>query len=170
MSDYNLRGITHSDHRPSFAAYFEPRYNFNDSWQVYLGLSGKSISFPNRAAAEIDFYGGIRPTFGKLALDFGVWYYWYLGWTCFTGFIPWIKTKEFTIEGEAVVLGPDGLSNFEAPCRREAMRTAILYAFGAIEQDCGGLRDRPFLDRNAALVRLLREQDRTACGHRCRVH
>jgi uncharacterized protein (TIGR02001 family) len=87
MSDYNFRGITQSNHKPSVAAYFEPRYNFNDSWQGYLGLSGESISFPNRAAAEIDFYGGIRPTFGKLALDFGAWYYWYPGGTCFNGFI-----------------------------------------------------------------------------------
>jgi uncharacterized protein (TIGR02001 family) len=83
MSDYNFRGITQSNHHPSVAAYFEPRYNFTDSFQGYLGLSGESISFPNRAAAEIDFYGGFRPTFGKLALDFGAWYYWYPGGTCF---------------------------------------------------------------------------------------
>jgi len=51
------------------AGCFEPRYNFNDSLQGYLGLSGESISFPNRAAAESTFYGGLRPTFGKLALD-----------------------------------------------------------------------------------------------------
>ena len=43
----------------------------NKSLQGYVGVSGESIDFPNRAAAEIDFYGGIRPTFGKLALDFG---------------------------------------------------------------------------------------------------
>jgi hypothetical protein len=36
-----------------------------------VGLSGESITFPNRAAAETDFYGGIRPTFGNLALDLG---------------------------------------------------------------------------------------------------
>jgi len=83
MSDYNFRGVTQSNHKPSVAAYFEPRYNFNDSLQGYLGLSGESISFPNRAAAEIDFYGGIRPTFGKLALDFGAWEYWYPGGQCF---------------------------------------------------------------------------------------
>jgi hypothetical protein len=46
-------------------------------------MSGESISFPNRAAAEIDFYTGIRPTFGKLALDFGFWEYWYPGGQCF---------------------------------------------------------------------------------------
>jgi hypothetical protein len=37
--------------------------------QAYAGVSGESLDFPNRAAAEIDLYGGIRPTFGKLALD-----------------------------------------------------------------------------------------------------
>src|SRR5262249_21963263 len=40
---------------------------------------GESISFPNRAAAEVDIYGGFRPTFGPLALDLGVLYYWYPG-------------------------------------------------------------------------------------------
>src|ERR1700731_871283 len=88
MSDYNFRGITQSNHKPSVAAYFEPRYNFNDSLQGYVGVSGESISFPNRAAAEIDFYGGIRPTFGKLALDFGFWEYYYPGGTCFNAEIP----------------------------------------------------------------------------------
>ncbi len=88
MSDYNFRGITQSNHKPSVAAYFEPRYNFNDSLQWYVGVAGESISFPNRAAAEIDFYTGIRPTFGKLALDFGFWEYWYPGGQCFNAAIP----------------------------------------------------------------------------------
>ena len=51
--------------------YFEPRYNINKDLQLYIGVAGESISFPNRAAAEIDFYGGIRPTFGMFAFDFG---------------------------------------------------------------------------------------------------
>ena len=72
MTDYNFRGITQSAHKPSVAGYFEPRYNINPNLQLYAGMSGESIDFPNRAAAEIDFYGGIRPTFDKLALDFGV--------------------------------------------------------------------------------------------------
>ena len=71
MSDYIFRGITQSDHKPSVAAYFEPRYNINDKLQLYVGVSGESISFPNRAAAEIDIYGGIRPTVGMFAFDFG---------------------------------------------------------------------------------------------------
>ena len=83
MTDYNFRGITQSAHNPSGQATFEPRYNINSTWQAYAGISGESIDFPNNAAAEIDFYGGIRPTFDKLALDFGFWYYWYPGGNCY---------------------------------------------------------------------------------------
>jgi Bacterial protein of unknown function (Gcw_chp) len=83
MSDYNFRGITQSNHQPSGQAGFEPRYNFNKALQAYAGVSGESIDFPNRAAAEIDFYGGIRPTVGMVALDFGVWYYYYPDGQCF---------------------------------------------------------------------------------------
>lgn len=84
-SDYNFRGISQSNRRPSVNAYFEPRYNINENLQLYAGVGGYSIEFPNNAAAEVDFYGGIRPTFGKLSLDFGVWYYYYPGGRTFTG-------------------------------------------------------------------------------------
>lgn len=81
-NDYIFRGITQSNHRPSVNAYFEPRYKVNNH-EFYVGIAGNSISFPNRAAAEIDLYGGWRPTFGKLTLDFGGMYYWYPGGQCF---------------------------------------------------------------------------------------
>jgi bifunctional non-homologous end joining protein LigD len=68
-----------------------------------------------------------------------------------------IKAKSFTIDGEAVVLGPDGLSHFDDLRRREAARTAFLYAFDLIEHDGQDLRDLPFLDRKAALAQLLRD-------------
>ncbi len=85
MNDYEFRGITQSAHKPSVAAYSELRYNFNPNLQVYYANAGESIDFPNHAAAEIDFYGGIRPTFDKLALDFGFWYYYYPGGITFNG-------------------------------------------------------------------------------------
>jgi uncharacterized protein (TIGR02001 family) len=88
MNDYIFRGITQSNHKPSVAAYFEPRYNVTKDVQLYVGLSGESISFPNRAAAEIDIYGGIRPTFGMFAFDFGLWGYLYPGGQCFGGVGP----------------------------------------------------------------------------------
>jgi hypothetical protein len=82
-SDYVWRGITQSNHQPAYAAYIEPRYNVTKDLQLYLGAGGASISFPNRAAAEVDFYGGVRANFDKVAFDFGVWYYYYPGGQCF---------------------------------------------------------------------------------------
>jgi bifunctional non-homologous end joining protein LigD len=70
-----------------------------------------------------------------------------------------IKAKSFTIDGEAVVVGPDGLSRFEELRRRAAARAAILYAFDLIEYDGEDLRNRPFLERKDALARLLRETE-----------
>src|SRR5499427_11165779 len=85
MNDYIFRGVTQSAHKPSVAAYFEPRYNITKDLQLYAGVAGESIDFPNRAAMELDVYGGIRPTFDKLALDFGYWFYGYPGGQCFNG-------------------------------------------------------------------------------------
>lgn len=81
-NDYRFRGVAQSNRNPSVSAYFEPRYNINPNLQIYAGLAGSSISFTNRAAAEIDGYVGIRPTFGALALDAGFWYYGYPGGQC----------------------------------------------------------------------------------------
>jgi bifunctional non-homologous end joining protein LigD len=68
-----------------------------------------------------------------------------------------IKAKSFTIDGEAVVVGPDGLCRFDELRRHEAAHSALLYAFDLIELDGEDLRDRPFRDRKAALARLLRD-------------
>ncbi len=78
-SDYIFRGISQSAREPSVNAYSELRYNINSNLQLYGQVSAESIDFPNRAASEVDLFGGIRPTFGKLSLDFGYWYYLYPG-------------------------------------------------------------------------------------------
>jgi bifunctional non-homologous end joining protein LigD len=70
-----------------------------------------------------------------------------------------IKAKSFTIDGEAVVLGPDGLSRFDELRRREAAHSAMLYAFDLIEHDGQDMRDLPFLDRKAALTLLLQDSE-----------
>jgi bifunctional non-homologous end joining protein LigD len=57
------------------------------------------------------------------------------------------------------VVGLDSLSQFEELRRRDAVHKAILYAFDLIEHDGEDLRDLPFLDRKAALERLLRNVD-----------
>src|SRR5437016_2859164 len=43
MNDYIFRGVTQSNHKPSVAAYFEPRYNVTKDLQLYVGVSGESI-------------------------------------------------------------------------------------------------------------------------------
>ncbi|MBI4725192.1 MAG: hypothetical protein HY765_09505 [Rhodomicrobium sp.] len=87
-TDYVFRGISQSARWPSVSAYTELRYNPWSNVQVYVASAMESLDYPNRAAAEVDFYGGVRPTIGKLALDFGFWYYWYPGGRLFDGTGP----------------------------------------------------------------------------------
>jgi uncharacterized protein (TIGR02001 family) len=72
MSDYNFRGITQSDHGPSGGGYFEARY-----WWLYAGIAAWAVKLPTDPTAEVDLYGGIRPTWGPLSADIGAIYYWY---------------------------------------------------------------------------------------------
>src|SRR5258708_12903944 len=87
-SDYLFRGVTQSNHKPSVAVYFEPRYNINKDNQLYAGLGGASIDFPNRAAAEVDIYGGWRPTFPPVPLHFPPRYPCYPPRHCFSPIPP----------------------------------------------------------------------------------
>jgi bifunctional non-homologous end joining protein LigD len=68
-----------------------------------------------------------------------------------------LKAKSFTIDGEAVVIGPDGLTDFDALRRREAGELAVLYAFDLIEYDGDDLRALPLETRKATLASLLRK-------------
>ena len=113
-SDYIFRGITQSAHNASVSAYYEPRYNVTKDLQLYAGIAGSSIAFPNRAAAEIDFYAGIRPTFDKLALDFGAIYYWYPGGQCFNGSL-------------APVFGTDCVANGYLPVNFNVMKANVSF-------------------------------------------
>jgi bifunctional non-homologous end joining protein LigD len=51
------------------------------------------------------------------------------------------------------------LLRFDELSRRGAAQTAILHAFDLIEHDGEDLRNLPFLDRKAALARLLHETE-----------
>jgi hypothetical protein len=76
MSDYISRGITQSDGTPSATVYFEPRYNIGDT-QLYVGIQPWKTNLPTNPFGEVDLYGGIRQTWGKLSVDVGGIYYWY---------------------------------------------------------------------------------------------
>ena len=53
-SDYNFRGVTQSAHKPAVGVYFEPRYNINKDLQLYIGMGGESIDFPNHPNENSD--------------------------------------------------------------------------------------------------------------------
>ena len=77
-SDYVLRGVSQSNHKPAVQGYFEVRYNINDMWQLYAGVWGSSL-WTGLANAEIDPNAGVRLTLGNFGLDVGYVYYGYPG-------------------------------------------------------------------------------------------
>jgi bifunctional non-homologous end joining protein LigD len=66
-----------------------------------------------------------------------------------------MRAKSFTLDGEAVVAGEDGVAVFDALHRRHNATDAMLYAFDLLELNGGDLRPLPLVDRKAKLARLL---------------
>lgn len=60
------------------------------------------------------------------------------------------------IDGEAVILGVDGISDFAALHAGRSNDEAQLYAFDVLSMDGDDLRDLPLSMRKASLARLLR--------------
>ena len=79
-SDYVFRGVSQSDNDPALQG------GADVSWGIlYAGVWASMVDFADAppANAEVDWYGGIKPTwdspFGTINLDFGVIYYSYPG-------------------------------------------------------------------------------------------
>ena len=66
-----------------------------------------------------------------------------------------LATESFTLDGEAVVCGPDGIAIFDALHRRGTVSEAMLYAFDLLELDGEDLRDIPLGDRKKRPARLV---------------
>lgn len=73
-SDYNFRGVSQSNRHVSGGAYFELQYNAAFG-QLYIGTAGNAVDL--QTGTEMDFYAGIRKTWGNFGLDLGYFYYWY---------------------------------------------------------------------------------------------
>jgi bifunctional non-homologous end joining protein LigD len=58
-----------------------------------------------------------------------------------------LRCTSFTLDGEAVVCGPDGVAIFDALHRRGTVSEAMLYAFDLLELDGEDLRHMPLGDR-----------------------
>jgi ATP-dependent DNA ligase len=75
---------------------------------------------------------------------------------------PWIvesalknRTRQFVIDGEAVVLGVDGVSDFDALYSQQHDEQVQLYAFDVLAVDGEDLRHLPLSLRKTHLARLL---------------
>jgi uncharacterized protein (TIGR02001 family) len=77
-SDYDLRGVSQSNHKPAAQGYFELDYTAADWLKLYTGLWGSSL-WTGFADAEFDITGGARLSWGNFGLDLGLIYYYYPG-------------------------------------------------------------------------------------------
>jgi bifunctional non-homologous end joining protein LigD len=66
-----------------------------------------------------------------------------------------LRARSFTLDGEAVVCGGDGVAVFDALHRRRKAGDAILHAFDLLEFDGEDFRPLPLAKRKARLARLL---------------
>jgi uncharacterized protein (TIGR02001 family) len=76
-TDYAFRGISQTDENPAIQGGFDVTHG-----SLYAGVWASNVDFVDGtgnsiANLEIDLYGGIRPTYGPVAFDFGVVYYAY---------------------------------------------------------------------------------------------
>jgi uncharacterized protein (TIGR02001 family) len=77
-SDYDLRGVSQSNHKPAGQGYFEVDYTANSWLKFYAGVWGSSL-WTGFADAEFDITSGVRFSWGNFGLDVGNIYYAYPG-------------------------------------------------------------------------------------------
>jgi bifunctional non-homologous end joining protein LigD len=65
------------------------------------------------------------------------------------------RARSFTLDGEAVVTGTDGVAVFEALHHRRKVTDAMLYAFDLLELNGEDMRGLPLRERKVRLERLL---------------
>ena len=73
-----------------------------------------------------------------------------------------LPVRSVMLDGEGVICGPDGKSDFDrmrACFSRQGAPGAFLYAFDVLELDGRDLRNEPWAHRRDALVQLLAEAD-----------
>jgi uncharacterized protein (TIGR02001 family) len=98
-SDYVFRGVSQTDEQPAFQAGIDASYGI-----FYIGAWGSNVDsdFVGGSSAEIDFYAGIKPTWGPATFDFGVIYYWYPGSSSAGAGDPDVVELKAGVSGELV--------------------------------------------------------------------
>jgi len=94
-TDYVFRGVSQTDSNAAVQGSLDATYGI-----FYLGMWGSNVDFAD--SIEIDYYGGITPTWAGIDFDIGVVWYTYPGED---GDIVEIKTGGSYTFGESVTLG-----------------------------------------------------------------
>lgn len=97
-SDYVFRGYSQTGRDPTIQGGADIGYGI-----LYLGAWASGVDFGDQifgpatsgadAQVEIDWYGGITPTWGPATFDFGVLYYTYPGANDFAGELDYVELK-----------------------------------------------------------------------------
>jgi uncharacterized protein (TIGR02001 family) len=105
-SDYNYRGYTLSDHRPSASTNFEATYNI-----FFAGVNAASVQMPKLSQFQMTNYAGIRPVFGPLTVETGVAYYSYPGSQIDISYPEYYVAPTYTVTSRLSI----GLNLYVAP-------------------------------------------------------
>jgi bifunctional non-homologous end joining protein LigD len=82
-------------------------------------------------------------------------YDWTERYPAIAGTATMLRARSFTVDGEAIVAGEDGIAVFERLHRRQKVTDAMLFAFDLLEFNGADLRSLPLVDRKARLLKLL---------------
>ena len=120
-SDYNYRGYTLSDHRPSASTNIEATYNI-----FFAGVNTASVQMPKLSQFQMTNYAGIRPVFGQLTVEAGVAYYSYPGSGIDISYPEYYVAPTYALTPKLTV----GLSAYVAP---DYSRTGAWENYNAIQ-------------------------------------
>lgn len=72
-SDYVFRGVSQTDEEPQLFGGVD-----YSNGMFYAGAWASNVDFGDSTSAEVDLYGGLKPTAGPVSFDFGLLYYGYV--------------------------------------------------------------------------------------------
>jgi uncharacterized protein (TIGR02001 family) len=97
-SDYNYRGYTLSDHKPSVSTNFEATYNV-----FFANVDAASVQIPMLSQLQITDYAGIRPVFGPITVETGVEYYSYPGSVIDTSYFEYYVAPKYALSSKFTI-------------------------------------------------------------------
>jgi uncharacterized protein (TIGR02001 family) len=118
-TDYVFRGVSQTNNRGDIFA----GADFT-AGKFYAGTWASNVDFGDSTSAEIDVYGGFKPTLGPVSLDLGVIHYGYVNQPSGAGYGNWeMKLAGSIPAGKATV----GAAVFYSPDSFGAAKQALYY-------------------------------------------